>query len=317
MVYSTQHAVVVDVVTVTLNPAIDQTVVISNFTAGHVNRVERVTSQPGGKGVNVAATLADYGHTVGVTGFLGCENDGTFTALFKQKQITDGFVRIAGQTRTGVKITDPVQQQTTDINFPGETPSPANLDTLYQELVHFDSPWFVLSGSIPPGVASTIYRDLVGTLKARGRQIMLDTSGDGLRYALETAPHIIKPNIHELEALVGASLPERDAVVAAARSLVERGVDMVVVSMGSEGACFVTADDVVVARPPDVVVQSTVGAGDAMVAGIMAAQLGNLPLAKCARLATAFSLDRITRVGVGLSSRENVHALMEKVAVEG
>ncbi|NJN66386.1 MAG: 1-phosphofructokinase [Chloroflexaceae bacterium] len=306
----------VEAVTVTLNPAIDQTVVIANFTVGQVNRVEQVTSQPGGKGVNVAAALADYGHTVGVTGFLGRENDGAFAALFAQKGITDGFVRIDGLTRTGVKVSDPAQQQTTDINYPGQAPTPANLDTLSHRLGQFHTPWVVVSGSIPPGVPPTIYRDLVAMLIARGRQIVLDTSGDALRAALEAAPHIIKPNIHELEALVGASLMGQDAVVEAAHTLLSRGVQMVVVSMGKEGACFVTAGRVVVARPPDVTVQSTVGAGDAMVAGIVAGQLRGLPLTECARLATAFSLDRITHMGVGLSSLAHVNALMEQVTVD-
>src|SRR3954462_11342837 len=92
------------VVTVTLNPAIDRTVTISNFTAGTVNRVETVRANAGGKGVNVAALLAESGMRVAVTGFLGRENAATFEQLFSRLTIADHFVRIAGQTRTGIKI---------------------------------------------------------------------------------------------------------------------------------------------------------------------------------------------------------------------
>jgi 1-phosphofructokinase len=108
-----------DVVTVTLNPAIDRTVTIRNFTAGAVNRVEQERSNPGGKGVNVASALSDYGYQVAVTGFLGRENSAPFEELFARKKIADRFVRIAGRTRMGIKITDPTLHQTTDINFPG------------------------------------------------------------------------------------------------------------------------------------------------------------------------------------------------------
>lgn len=305
----------VDVVTVTLNPAIDQTVVIANFAANQVNRVEQTTVQPGGKGVNVAAFLADDGHRVGVTGFLGRENDITFKDLFAQKQIADGFVRIAGQTRTGIKITDPVQHQTTDINFPGQAPTATDMDALMACLSDGTSPWVVLAGSVPPAVDTGIYRDLIGMLKEQGRAVVLDTSGAPLQQAIEAVPQIIKPNIHELEALVGESLPDEGAVIAAARTLLARGMQMVVVSMGKGGACFVSSEGVVIARPPRVEVKSTVGAGDAMVAGIVAAHVRGLALGDCARLATAFSLDRITRTGVGISSSASIERWMTQVQV--
>ena len=156
------------VVTVTLNPAIDRTVTISNFTAGAVNRVESVRSNPGGKGVNVASALADYGHHVGVTGFLGRANAGAFEELFGQKKISDHFIRIAGQTRIGIKITDPVRGETTDINFPGPAPSVAEVAMLQAQIAALDAEWFVVAGSVPPGVDPAIYRDIIhGSAAAR------------------------------------------------------------------------------------------------------------------------------------------------------
>ncbi len=312
---STQQTV--EVVTVTLNPAIDRTVTISNFAAGQVNRVERVQSHPGGKGVNVAAVLADYGHTVGVTGFLGRENDASFEDLFIRKQIVDRFVRINGQTRVGIKISDPVLHQTTDINFPGQAPLDENVEQLYRQLADINSAWVVLSGSLPPKIDLAMYRNLIASLKEQGRHVILDTSGEPLKLAIEAVPDIIKPNIHELEEMVGTVLSSQADIVAAARVLIRQGISLVVVSMGKDGACFVNSDSVVVARPPDVTVQSTVGAGDAMVAGIVSAQLHNLSLEQGARLATAFSLDVITHIGSGLSSAQAIEALAQQVSIEG
>jgi 1-phosphofructokinase len=305
-----------DVVTVTLNPAIDRTVTIPNFSAGAVNRVEQERSAPGGKGVNVASALADCGHHVAVTGFLGCENSALFEALFERKKIEDHFVRIAGRTRVGIKITDPVRRQTTDINFPGPAPAPADLDALRQRLGAIDSTWGVVTGSLPPGVDATIYRDIVKALKARGSKVVLDTSGEALRHAIEVLPHVIKPNIHELETFVGNPLTTDAEVIAAAKKLASRGIELVAVSMGADGACFATEAAVVIARPPDVEVKSTVGAGDAMVAGILSAQLRRLPLAESARLATAFSLEVLRRGESGVSSPASIDSSMSQVRIE-
>ena len=304
-----------DTVTVTLNPAIDRTITISNFTPGAVNRVEQVINTPGGKGVNVASALADAGHRVVVTGFLGRANSEPFEALFASKQIADRFIRTPGETRIGIKISDPIQRQTTDINFPGLSPSREEFAAFQSVFEALNAPWFVLAGSLPSGVEPTVYPELIRKLKAAGRGVLVDTSGEALRQAIGAAPTIIKPNVHELEALTGKSLQTEAAVIEAARLLVAGGIELVVVSMGKDGACFVTADRVVIAQPPALEVRSTVGAGDAMVAGILSARLNGLSLEETARLATAFSLDALTRIGGGVGSRVEIRAAMEQVVL--
>jgi 1-phosphofructokinase len=276
-----------DAVTVTLNPAIDRTLTISRFDAGQVNRVEDERSRPGGKGVNVASALADFGRQVAVTGLLGRDNAWLFEDLFAGKQIADHFVRLAGSTRTGIKITDPVLQQTTDINFPGATPTQTELDELYTRLGGLEARWFVLSGSLPPGVDAAIYHNLISLLRKKGARVLLDASGPALPLALEAIPHIIKPNLSELEEMAGKTLRDDLSVIAAVQPWLDRGE-----------------------------VASTVGAGDAMVAGIIAARIKGLSLPECARLATAFSVDAITHTGTGLSSPSAVKNLLPQITVE-
>lgn len=305
-----------DVLTVTLNPAIDRTVTIEDFAAGKVNRVERVEQHPGGKGVNVAVTLADAGQRVAVTGFLGRENCASFEQLFARKGIADRFVRLDGQTRVGIKIVDPLLRQTTDINFPGLAPAAADRAALLDAIAGLAPAWAVLAGSLPPGVEPSFYRELTLALRERGCRVALDTSGEPLRLALEAAPQIIKPNIHELETVLGRELRSRSAIIAAARDLLAAGIELVIVSMGADGALFVARDEIVSARPPAVEVRSTVGAGDAMVAGIVAARLRGLPLDEAARLATAFSVDAISRIGAGLNDPAAIAGIMEAVFVE-
>lgn len=306
------------IATITLNPAIDQTVSIPNFQAGKVNRVQHSQSDPGGKGVNVASFLADFGFPIAVTGFLGEENTLLFERLFAKKRIDDRFVRIAGSTRIGIKITDPVNQETTDINFPGQAPAATDIEALFQivEQLIADCRWFVMAGSIPAGCSLDIYAELVRLVTGQGRAVALDTSGEGLRRALAAIPTLVKPNIDELQELAGRRLATQAEVIGAARSWLERGMETVVVSMGAEGAIFVEANEVVLAQPPRVTVKSTVGAGDAMVSGTVAGKLDGASLAECARLATAFSLSAISHVGAGLPSREEVETFKGQVVIQ-
>ncbi len=301
--------------TLTLNPAIDRTAIIPSFTAGAVNRVERTNDRAGGKGINVAAALAGYGHPVAALGFIGCENETDFVSFFAARGIEDRCLRLPGRTRVGIKIVDPVRNETTDINFPGLAPSASDLDALRAQLARLTGGWCVLAGSLPPGVEPGIYREFVTLLKARGVRTVLDTSGAALREALRAAPDVIKPNIHELEAHLGRALADEVDVVAAARALVAEGVELVVVSRGAAGACFVTDREAIVARPPSVTVHSTVGAGDAMVAGMVAARLANLPLADCARLATALSLSTLTRTDKDFVSRKAIEGFLSRVEI--
>jgi 1-phosphofructokinase family hexose kinase len=304
------------VVTVSINPAIDQTLTIPNFAAGAVNRVQCAQLDAGGKGINVASFLADFGLPVTATGFLGADNDEIFARFLACKHIEDRCIRIAGKTRIGVKIIDTAQHQTTDINFPGETPSLADIEHLFDVLQELAAThdWFVLSGSIPAGVSAGIYREMIRILA--GKMIVLDTSGEGFREALVARPSLIKPNVHELQEYVGKELPTPQAVVQVARDVAARfGIASVVVSMGRAGALFIENDQALWAVPPSVEVKSTVGAGDAMVAGIVAAKAQGLALEECARLATAFSMSAITRIGSGLPSLEAVWKAAQQVTV--
>jgi len=304
------------VVTVTINPAIDQTIIIPNFTAGAVNRVQSSQMDAGGKGINVASFLADFGQPVTVTGFLGADNDDIFRRLFERKGIEDRCVRIAGQTRIGVKVSDEVFHQTTDINFPGETPSSADIKRLFEILAELTATheWFVLSGSIPRGVSTSIYQEMVRTLA--GKKVVLDTSGEGFRQAIPAGPWLIKPNVDELSEYAGKPLDSPKAILEQARAIMSRyNIHSVVISMGKEGAIFVEGNETFWAVPPAVEVKSTVGAGDAMVAGIVAGKIRGLALAKCARLATAFSVTAISHIGSGLPSIEAVQSAKEQVTI--
>ncbi|XSG74859.1 1-phosphofructokinase [Herpetosiphon llansteffanensis] len=306
------------IVTLTLNPAIDQTIFINDFQLETVNRAYDLKNHAGGKGVNVASLLAATGHPVVATGFLGDQNAEIFDRLFAEKQIDDQFIRIPGQPRVGIKISDQQTQRTTEINLPGLTPTNAELAairTTITRLAAEDNQWFILAGNVPPGIPSTIYGQLIEIIQAAGKQVVLDTSGEALRYGLAAAPTIAKPNLAELEQFVGYALTSEQAAEKAGRELLNHGINVVVISMGEHGALFIDAAQSLVAIPPSVAVQSTVGAGDAMVAGLVAAQTQGLDLAASARLATAFAAAKITQLGSNLPANEIVAQIQAEVVV--
>ncbi len=304
------------IATVTLNPAIDQTVRVDGFHTNTVNRGQTMHFDAGGKGVNVASFLADAGHTTAVTGFLGQENAEIFEQLFARKRIDDRFVRLAGRTRIGVKIVDEAKQQTTDINMPGLHPPPEAMKTLLETIegLAASADWFALSGNLPPGAPATIYATIISQLKRHGKQVVLDTSGEALREGVRAGPTIVKPNVDELHQLTGQTLADEAAIEQAARQLLG-DIRLVVISMGERGALFVDAATTLIATPPRVQVKSTVGAGDAMVAGLIAGQVQGLSLADGARLATAFSLGAITNAGHNLPAPEVLQAYVQQVSI--
>jgi 1-phosphofructokinase len=305
------------IATVTLNPAIDQTVRVANFEPGTVNRGQEMRLDAGGKGVNVASFLADYGCPVAVTGFLGEENGEIFERLFARKRIEDHFIRIPGHTRVGMKIVDEGNQRTTDVNLPGLTPPPEALQQLSGTIdrLAVTCDWFVLAGTLPPGVPTNTYAVLIAQLKALGKPVVLDTSGEALRAGMLAGPTILKPNVDELRQLVGHPLEDDAAIERAALELLDVGVRMVAVSMGERGALFVERTTTLYAPTTPVTVKTTVGAGDALVAGLLAGLAQQDDQAAVARLATAFSHGAITRVDGHLPAREQLQEYARLVAV--
>lgn len=306
------------IVTVTLNPAIDQTVKVDHLQINSVNRGQSMQFDGGGKGANVASYLADYGYETAVTGFLGEENTAVFENLFSQKKIQDHFIRIPGRTRTNVKIVDEANQQTTDINMPGETPTAAALQALSDkiEALAQSCDWFVLAGNLPPQVPTSIYATLIAQIQQHGKYVVLDSSREALREGILAQPTIIKPNIHELAEITGEEMAEETAVIQAASQLLSNKTKLVVVSMGKQGALFITKQQTIKAIPPTVTIKTTVGAGDAMVAGLVAAHIQSLSLAEMARLATAFSIGGITHIGAHLPDLNSLQTFAAQVQVK-
>ena len=310
-----------DVVTVTLNPAIDLTVTVDHLVVGEVHRALSAQSNCGGKGINVAGCLADWGVSVAAAGLLGRFNDDAFVDFFAAKGIADVCVRAPGDTRTNIKIAERAGGSTTDVNLPGLAVDAGKIDAVWAAALRelgARTP-VVLAGSLPSGAPDDTWATMIADLAVEGARIVLDTSGAPLSAALGPQathlPYAVKPNRSELEVLVGRPLAGTADVIAAARDLVARGVALVVVSLGGEGALFVDATEALAARLPEKTVLSTVGAGDAMVAGMVAALIEEASLERLARLSVAFATAKLDRIGPHLGPKSTVEDLAALVEV--
>ncbi len=311
------------VVAVALNPALDHTLEICGLRMGQVNRGLRMQVDVGGKGINVASCLADFGITSVITGQIGRENAAPFETLFHAKGIANRFFYLDGLTRTNTKLVDRASGETTDINMPGPLLEPQAIQTLLDRLLdRMDSlvspgSWVVACGSLPPQWPADTYARLIRHVHGLGAHVLLDASGAPLAEGIAAAPEIIKPNQTELSELIGRPLGDTASVVAAARELLARpdAPGTVIISMGGEGALFVNRQEALLAAPIPTEMISTVGAGDAMVAGIVAARIANLTLADSARLATAFAAGKLGRLGPHLPAADTVRALALMVQI--
>ena len=284
------------IVTLTPNPSIDRTVTLTGeLQRGAVLRAAAISSQSGGKGVNISrAAVAANVSTIAV---LPAHKDDPFVLDLLRDGIDCRPETPAGDVRVNLTLTEP-DGTTTKVNTPGAVVRPADLDRLAAAVIHRarQARWVVLAGSLPPGAPVGWYAELVRALAGTGARVAVDTSGDPL-VALaaglaDGAPQLMKPNGEELASLTGgdAGAIEADPVAAAhaAEVLVARGVEVVLATLGRNGAVLVTADGAWHATPPPTTVVSTVGAGDSTLFGYLLGDLRGLDPAERLRLAVSY-----------------------------
>ena len=306
------------IVTITLNPAIDQTVFVDQLVPGSVHRVRQSRRQAGGKGVNVATMLALGGAEVVASGFLGDANATIFEQHFSEYGVCDAFIRVQGETRTGIKLVDTGMNETTDLNMVGAAPTVEQCAALRSQLLDLAEPgrWFLIAGSLPDGIEPRFVAELIEALRATGAKIAVDSSGAALKAAVAAGVDLIKPNEHELAELLGVELKGFDAIVAATRRLSKDHIPNLIVSMGSQGALFQTADAELLVRAPKLNVVSTVGAGDALLAGHLHGQQLGESLENCARRATVYAWSRLESLVPMLPQGDELSERREQVQVE-
>lgn len=305
------------IVTVTLNPAIDKTLIVHAFKPGATNRATIDRIEMGGKGINVARTLKRLGCDVVATGFLGADDRHGTEAMLAQHGIDADFVPVAGETRVNLKVVDPFAGVETEINEPGFAVPADAIATLSGKLraLARKASVMVLSGSLPPGAPADLYARLVTLARAEGVRTMLDTAGAALAHGLAAGPDLVKPNRAEAEELLDTSLADDHSLPTAAERILVMGAGGVVISLGPDGALSASRDGVWRARVPALIAQRTVGAGDAMMAALAYGLRRSLPPPEALRFAAAVSCAAAATLERYPLSNE-IHTLLPQILVE-
>ena len=303
--------------TVTLNPALDKTVEIPGMALDTVNRVTSMRTDPGGKGINVSKVIAKLGGESCAVGILGGESGRTLLAALERERLRTHFRFVEGQTRTNLKIIDRALHTNTDINEPGLTVSPADLDALLRDLLGMvrEGDIVVLAGSLPQGAPQDTYRVWTAACREKGARVCLDADGVLLAEGLKAAPYLIKPNEDELSRLVGHRLTDTDELIAEGRRLLKGGVTRVVISLGERGALYLRRNEVLYAEGLSVPVGSTVGAGDSVVAALAYADSLGMSDEDAVRLSTATGAANVMCSGTQPAEREAVEKLLPQVKI--
>lgn len=303
--------------TVTLNPALDKTVEIPDFKLGSVNRITALRTDPGGKGINVSKVIAALGGESEALGILGGDTGKVIVNKLLEMGLRFNFAFVSGETRTNLKVVDPICHTCTDINEPGVPVEIAQLEHVLQELTDAIRPGdiVVLSGSLPKGAPTDTYRRFTERCQNAGAKVFLDADGDAMKEGVKAKPYLIKPNEHELSRLLGKELTTVEQLLDGARELLAEGVQMAVVSMGKRGALYVTEAETIFAEGLDVPVLSTVGAGDSVVAALALGVSRGCSLEEIAVLSTATGAANVMCSGTQAADRETVETLMPKVVI--
>ena len=294
--------------TLTFNPALDYTVFPERLILGETNRTQQATLRLGGKGINVSVVLKAFG----VDSVAHAFTAGTVGELIKEKAreigLTTSFLPATGESRINIKIKG---EKETEINGKGHTVTPEGYRALLAKLSKLQSgDILVMAGSVPTGVSKTAYAELMRELSGKGVRFVVDATGEALKAAIKENPFLIKPNAAELGELFGVSVTTKEQAIAYAKELCKEGAENVLVSLGGEGAVFVSSEgETYQTNAPKGKVIDTVGAGVSVLAGFLYATLQGKD--KRTAFLTGVAAGSATAFLEGFATREKTEELLK------
>ena len=309
------------IITLTLNPCFDRTLTIDRLTPGSTHQVRATKTEVGGKGINVSTVLKNLGIASHCTGVLPENGSKLIEGEMNRRGIAHHFSHIQGEVRTNVKVFDSTMRNLTEFNEKGQLTerfSTANLIVLIEHmyLSSDKNKVLVLSGSVPNGMARAIYADLINKFQPEGVDCFLDASGEALLAGVQACPTLIKPNLAELETISGHQLSEITEIIRLAKEQCQKGIRFVCVSMGSEGAILTDGEETYFASGLTLDVRGIQGAGDSLLAGIIAAWQQSLSMPDMLRWGMAAAAGSIEHPGTGLCTQADFDRLLPQVQIK-
>jgi 6-phosphofructokinase 2 len=305
------------IATVTLNPCLDRTITVHRLVVDETNRWTGTHLYAGGKGIDVSRAIHEMDGITTAYGFVGGPDGRILEILLDEEGLPFSFTPIMQETRTNFIITDTTTSQQTRINAPGPRISKKELERFIGKLRRiYPSPdLMVFGGSVPPGVPVNIYHDLVMEANGFGIRSILDSEGQWLEEGIKAKPYLVKPNVREAEELLKTELSTEKAIINGALGLVEMGIEVAVVSRGTDGIVAATKEKIIKAVPPPVKVRSAVGAGDCAIAGLALKLAYGEPLIEACQLAVAMGTAAVLTPGTELCHRTDVEKMLPQIKV--
>ncbi len=301
--------------TITLNPALDHYMETADLRVDDANRVQAECLFAGGKGIDVSRAIRHLGGDSMALGFIGGHNGQILVDMLKAEGVTPYFTPISQETRRDIIINRVRRGGQTLLNARGPAVTAEEWRSFLTHLRMLDlrDAYVVLGGSLPRGLPIDAYRQVVSLVQGRGARAILDADGPCLREGLKAKPFAVKPNLNELRRATKRRLTTDQQMLAAATALHEKGVAIVIVSLGRRGLLVVSGTECLRAIPPSVKVRSTVGAGDSTVAGFVFCHAAGKALEDCVRFATASGTAATLAPGNQLCQARDVQRLLAKV----
>ncbi|CEH30871.1 phosphofructokinase [Aneurinibacillus migulanus] len=297
--------------TVTLNPSIDYFVEMEQFIIGKTNRIVREAKRPGGKGINVSRVLKRLDVDTEAFGFIGGFTGRYIDEVLQEEGIRTDFITVHGDTRINVKLRVDTE---TEINGSGPAITEEENERLFAKLERIsEDDILVISGSIPGSLSADLYGRMAERTANRAGKLVVDTTKEYLLSTLPYRPFLVKPNQDELGELFDISIQSVEEAVPYGKKLVEMGAQNVIVSMGGLGALFFNHDYALYANVPEGKLQNSVGAGDSVVAGFIAAYLQGKSVPEVFRYAV--TAGSATAFSTGFCTSQLIEELIEQVHV--
>jgi 6-phosphofructokinase 2 len=301
------------IVTLTMNPAVDQSCSTPFITNNKKLRCTEPHYEPGGGGINVARAITNLGGTANAIYPVGGCTGNLLVQLLNERLLKHQGVPMAGTTRINLSIIDDTTGKQYRFNMPGAPMTKAEWQACINELTSLSTPSFlVLSGSLPPGVPPDFYTQVVTAFAKTDCKIILDTSGKALQATTDSHVYLMKPNLKELGDLAGKTIEDEEDLITSAQQLTQDGsCDIVVVSVGAGGAFLITKDSVEHEVAPLVPIRSRIGAGDCTVAGMVYSLAQGHSVTDAFRYGIAAGAAAVMRPGTELCRREDVERLYD------
>jgi 1-phosphofructokinase family hexose kinase len=305
------------ITTVTLNPALDKTIFITKLAPNDTNRVVNVETDAGGKGINCCRMLAQLGVETSALAFLGGDTGDFIRMVLDKAGIAFEFVPTERPTRTCIAVEESTNVPATTFNERGGPIDHKELVAMFEKVkdVSRRSKYMVFGGSVPTGVNQDVYKVLIEIAQAGGAKTMLDADGEALVEGLKARPFMIKPNRAEAERLLGVQFKSMADVARGALSLAERGIELVVISLGKQGSISCYDNVIYYTAPPAIKAVSTIGSGDSLIAGVLWALEDGKDIQDALKAGCAAGAATAMSSGTDIGSREDVDKLISEVKV--